>query len=666
MSWLRNLRLMPKMMGSFVLVAILTAIVGAAGLQGVSTLGDRVHDITGDSLPSITAIIRTQRDLNESMLDTDMSIGAATSALARQYAAAAATARDDMRSDIDSYVNLISPTSPDAADGRQVQTILGQWASLDEQAAGLAATGQIPAAEKLIISQEQPRAARASGLLNTIEPTLEKEVASRTSSANSTRTTSSEEIFALLLAAVLLAIGFGWLLARSITHPLAEVERAVKSLGRVCVSNLANGMQAFAQGNLTLAATTGTVPPSYVSLDGIGRTAEAVRDVISKMQRTIADYETARINLGTLISDVAQSADQVHAGSNQLAQTTQQVGEASGQIARSIEEVARGTGEQSRDSADAITQMTALSAAVQQVADGAEGQRQAMEYAQSAVGQLSEALSDTAQSVGAVTSAAGRAAGTAREGGAAVAQTISSIDSVRAAVGQSAEQVAALGQRSQEIGQIVAAIDDIASQTNLLALNAAIEAARAGEHGRGFTVVAAEVRKLAERSSSETKEITQRVAAIQRQVAEVVQAMAVGSSEVERSAMLGRQAEQALGSILEVVEETNAQAATITSAVSRMTASAEAVNAAADHVARVAADTARAAEEMRLGAQRVQASVENIAAVSEETAAGAEEVSASTEEQTAGVEEMSAGAQELAALATGLKELVQRFTLEVA
>ena len=106
--------------------------------------------------------------------------------------------------------------------------------------------------------------------------------------------------------------------------------------------------------------------------------------------------------------------------------------------------------------------------------------------------------------------------------------------------------MAALGKQSQEIGQIVEAIDDIAAQTNLLALNAAIEAARAGEHGKGFTVVAAEVRKLAERSSNETKEITQRIAAIQQQVAEVVRAMAVGSSEVEKSAALGQQAGEAL------------------------------------------------------------------------------------------------------------------------
>src|SRR5262249_52683681 len=146
---------------------------------------------------------------------------------------------------------------------------------------------------------------------------------------------------------------------------------------------------------------------------------------------------------------------------------------------------------------------------------------------------------------------------TAREGSGAVVQTLQSIDEVRIAVLRSAEQVQALGQRSSEVGAIVEAIDDIAAQTNLLALNAAIEAARAGEHGKGFTVVAAEVRKLAERASNETKEITARIGAIQGQIAEVVAAMGAGRAAVEQSSALGQQARVALDSIMSVVDETS-------------------------------------------------------------------------------------------------------------
>jgi methyl-accepting chemotaxis protein len=262
-----------------------------------------------------------------------------------------------------------------------------------------------------------------------------------------------------------------------------------------------------------------------------------------------------------------------------------------------------------------------------------------------------------------VADAASRAASTAREGGVALAQTIASIDTVRSAVLKSAEQVTALGQRSQEVGHIVEAIDDIASQTNLLALNAAIEAARAGEHGKGFTVVAAEVRKLAERSSVETKEITARIQAIQKQVSDVVQAMAVGSGEVERSAGLGRQAGDALQQILSVVEETAEQVTAINAAVDQITTS---VTAFGDVTAKgVAAGdrTAKAAQRMQETSSRIEDAVASVTAISEETAASAEEVSASTQEQTAGVEQMSAASHELAALADQLRT-VERFALE--
>jgi methyl-accepting chemotaxis protein len=267
--------------------------------------------------------------------------------------------------------------------------------------------------------------------------------------------------------------------------------------------------------------------------------------------------------------------------------------------------------------------------------------------------------------VSTVASAASRAASTAKEGGAAVAQTIASIDSVRSAVLKSVEQVQALGTSSQEIGQIVDAIDDIASQTNLLALNAAIEAARAGEHGKGFTVVAAEVRKLAERSSSETKEITRRINAIQQQVADVVKAMAVGNNEVEKSAGLGRQAGDALQQILAVVEETAAQAVSISASVDQIATSLAAVGVAAAKGGAAGERTSVAVEKMRGSANRIDGAMGNVASISEETAASAEEVSASTEEQSASAEQMSAGAQELAALAAGLRDVVARFTVEV-
>src|SRR5206468_8912716 len=103
----------------------------------------------------------------------------------------------------------------------------------------------------------------------------------------------------------------------------------------------------------------------------------------------------------------------------------------------------------------------------------------------------------------------------ADEGAESVRQTVGGMHRIRSEVQETSKKIKRLGESSQEIGQIVQLIEDIADQTNLLALNAAIQAAMAGEHGRGFAVVADEVRRLAERASVATKQIAGLVTSIQ-------------------------------------------------------------------------------------------------------------------------------------------------------
>jgi methyl-accepting chemotaxis protein len=131
------------------------------------------------------------------------------------------------------------------------------------------------------------------------------------------------------------------------------------------------------------------------------------------------------------------------------------------------------------------------------------------------------------------------------------------MDHIRTVINNSGQVVQGLGKKGDEIGQIIQVIDGIAEQTNLLALNAAIEAARAGEHGKGFAVVADEVRKLAERSSTATKEIGSLIQAIQNETQNAVQAMLEGDSKVEQGVQVVKVAGESFTSITAAVEDIN-------------------------------------------------------------------------------------------------------------
>jgi methyl-accepting chemotaxis protein len=190
-----------------------------------------------------------------------------------------------------------------------------------------------------------------------------------------------------------------------------------------------------------------------------------------------------------------------------------------------------------------------MTKAIWGVAAGAQEQSQAVSRASEITNQLSIAIEQLSSAAQGGADGGTEASKAAQEGVQTVQNTIQSMQSIQKKVGLSAQKVQEMGERSEQIGVIVEAIEDIASQTNLLALNAAIEAARAGEHGKGFAVVADEVRRLAERAAASTKEISSLIHGIQVTVTEAVKAMQDGANEVENGVGTANQAGEALNNI---------------------------------------------------------------------------------------------------------------------
>ncbi|MHC4600652.1 MAG: methyl-accepting chemotaxis protein [Planctomycetota bacterium] len=244
----------------------------------------------------------------------------------------------------------------------------------------------------------------------------------------------------------------------------------------------------------------------------------------------------------------------------------------------------------------------------------------------------------------------------AKNGGEVVNKTVKHMNAITITVANSAKIIRELGERSKGIGEIIRVIDDIADQTNLLALNAAIEAARAGEQGRGFAVVADEVRKLAERTTIATKEITATIRAIQAETNSAVAAMDAGIQEVDKGAGLAVQAGVQLQKIMGGARKVSEMIVKISQSSETQDATAGGIR---DEIERLVKSTKTyiaGVEEAKAAAEALQDGMDGLARVSEALP--------STGGLTAPVE-ASRAAEEAGRLEARREEILRKFDLEL-
>jgi twitching motility protein PilJ len=181
-----------------------------------------------------------------------------------------------------------------------------------------------------------------------------------------------------------------------------------------------------------------------------------------------------------------------------------------------------------------------------ELAEASEHQAQEIAGVSAAINEMTVSIDQVSNNAAESATVAQRSVAIAYNGAEVVQRSIEGMNVIRDQIQETSKRIKRLGESSQEIGDIVGLINDIADQTNVLALNAAIQASMAGEAGRGFAVVADEVQRLAERSANATKQIETLVKTIQADTSEAVMSMESTTSEVVRGARLAKDAGEAL------------------------------------------------------------------------------------------------------------------------
>ncbi len=386
-------------------------------------------------------------------------------------------------------------------------------------------------------------------------------------------------------------------LAQAFNKEVTILEDLLREIDKLLIAN--------EKGDLSLKLDTSRFSGSWARiLDGLNKLREA----------TLMPINEARIVLGLMASGdftkkmVGNYAGDYESIKNDINKVAVSLGEIIGEVKLSADELSSSSSQ--------------ISSSTVEMAAGASEQSVQTYEVVASIEEMTSTITDSTKNATIAATKAQMAGDTARNGGNVVEQTIEGINRIADVVISSAQTIEELGKSSNQIGAIIQVINDIADQTNLLALNAAIEAARAGEHGRGFAVVADEVRKLAERTTSATNEITTMIQRIQEDTSGAVVAIEKGKSEVENGKALAGDARIALNEIIANTDE-------VTSLINHLAA---------------------ASEQQNATSQQISSNVELINNV--------------TQQSTESTEQISRAAENLNLLTINLQKVVDQFKLD--
>jgi len=522
-----------KLMAAFVLIAVISAVVGSIGVRKIHQLDDEDTKL----YEKVTLPLGEMADISIAFQRIRVNARDIIAASSAEDKARFAGLIKDLRETISKESEKFEKTIL-TDEGRKLfeefkhsRTVYGP--QLDKVIE--LAMSDKDAEATALLQGEAGKASRAEQ--DVIDKLMDSKIKqAKLTSDNNTKVAHAASILMITLVVVgaIIAIMLGLIITRMITTPLRYAVDTASAIGA---------------GDLT-------VDVQVTSRDETGQLMAAIKTMTENLRTTISQVSDTS-------TQVAAAASQLHSTAERIATGAEEVAAQSGTVATAGEEMSATSGD--------------IAQSCQMAAEGAQ-----------------------------------RASQSASNGAEVVERTVAVMGQIAAKVQESARTVESLGARSDQIGEIIGTIEDIADQTNLLALNAAIEAARAGEQGRGFAVVADEVRALAERTTRATKEIGEMIKAIQKETKGAVAAMEQGVQQVEAGTSEASKSGAALCDILEQVNAVAMQVSQIATAAEEQTATTGEISSNMQQITEVVQQTSLGAHESATAAAQLSGNAEEL------------------------------------------------------
>lgn len=625
---MKKIRIQTKLIASFLFLLLITALIGMLGLRQADQIESNAAEINSNWM---------QKNL---LLSEMTGINARYRIFLVQYVFSGYRGDLTNRANYEPKINGIavefSKTLSEvkklpltANDKKLLESIETEWNSLketDSKIINMVKIDQNMEAVALLMGESQDKWNKTNFNLDTFRRFNQKQADKVIMQNENIFTTGKNTNLAITITALALGLGLALYISRKISQP----------------ANL------IAQTALRVADGDLSVQELQVN------SKDEIRDIAAAFNKMVA-------NLRSMTAEINEASQSVATTSKELSANADLASNATQHAANAIEQISLGSDQQSTNVMETVHVVEQVSRAIEQIASGAQVQSTSISTTINMMNDMVkdiEVMSDEARTVQQVSQQNGAIAA---NGGELVKNTVSGMLKVKEAVFKTAQKIRELGDHSQKIGEIIQVIDEIAEQTNLLALNAAIEAARAGEQGKGFAVVADEVRKLAEKSGSATKEIAKIITDIQQETKIAVESMAIGTREVEKGVDLASEAGKYLADIATGVHTTGENVHKITELINGVLNSSRKVSEAVNQVVAISLENTEATREISTATLQVNSSMQNISSISQQNALSSKKVAYSTEELAESVAGISASGHRLAQMAEKLHKMVDRF-----